>query len=238
MLVRLYIKSGLEKVGQVLRFEEKQSHYLANVLRMRIGDVLYVFDGKSGEYAAKITEINKHGVSAVLLEKTYEMQVSPDVWLLFAPLKKDKTDMVIQKATELGVTQIIPVQTTYTNAEKVRTERFEMQAIEAAEQCRRLDVPKIADCLSLNKILENWNPERTLFFLDERGGGQKIYEAMANSNKAAVLVGPEGGFSKEEAEKLRRLSFVKSVSLGKRILRAETAAIAALACWQAISGDW
>ena len=173
-----------------------------------------------------------------MTEKVCEMQKSPDIWLLFAPLKKDKTDIVVQKATELGVRKIIPVQTAYTNAEKVRTERFELQAAEAAEQCRRLDIPDISAALSLDKALENWDNERTLFFLDERGLGKKVRETMLNSPKAAVLVGPEGGFSLAEAEKLRKLPFVKSISLGSRILRAETAVIAALSCWQSINGDW
>ena len=238
MLVRLYIKDKLEKNGQIICLDEKQSHYLANVLRLRAGDEFFVFDGSSGEYKAEITDLNKRAVTAVLTEKICEMQKSPDVWLLFAPLKKDKTDIVIQKATELGVRKIIPVQTAYTNAEKVRTERFELQAAEAAEQCRRLDVPDISAALSLDKALENWDNERTLFFLDERGLGKKVCETMLNSPKAAVLVGPEGGFSSAEAEKLRKLPFVKSISLGSRILRAETAVIAALSCWQSINGDW
>lgn len=238
MLVRLYIKDKLEKKGQIIFLDEKQSHYLVNVLRLRVGDEFFVFDGSSGEYKAEITDLNKRAVTALLTEKVCEMQKSPDIWLLFAPLKKDKTDIVVQKATELGVRKIIPVQTAYTNAEKVRTERFELQAAEAAEQCRRLDIPDISAALSLDKALENWDNERTLFFLDERGLGKKVRETMLNSPKAAVLVGPEGGFSLAEAEKLRKLPFVKSISLGSRILRAETAVIAALSCWQSINGDW
>ncbi len=238
MLVRLYIKDKLEKKGQIICLDEKQSHYLVNVLRLRVGDEFFVFDGSSGEYKAEITDLNKRAVTALLTEKVCEMQKSPDIWLLFAPLKKDKTDIVVQKATELGVRKIIPVQTAYTNAEKVRTERFELQAAEAAEQCRRLDIPDISAALSFDKALENWDNERTLFFLDERGLGKKVRETMLNSPKAAVLVGPEGGFSLAEAEKLRKLPFVKSISLGSRILRAETAVIAALSCWQSINGDW
>lgn len=238
MLVRLYIKDKLEKKGQIICLDKKQSHYLVNVLRLRVGDEFFVFDGSSGEYKAEITDLNKRAVTALLTEKVCEMQKSPDIWLLFAPLKKDKTDIVVQKATELGVRKIIPVQTAYTNAEKVRTERFELQAAEAAEQCRRLDIPDISAALSLDKALENWDNERTLFFLDERGLGKKVRETMLNSPKAAVLVGPEGGFSLAEAEKLRKLPFVKSISLGSRILRAETAVIAALSCWQSINGDW
>lgn len=238
MIVRLYYKENLNGVGQFVEFDEKQSRYLGNVLRLRAGDEIYLFDGKNGEYKAELTEINKKSVRAVLRKKSREMQASPDIWLLFAPLKKDKTDMVLQKAVELGVSRIMPVQTAFTNAEKVRLERYEAQTIEAAEQCRRLDLPEISNVQALDKILENWNAERTLFFLDERGAGGKITEAMPGCKKAAIIIGPEGGFSESEAQKLRSLSFVKSVSLGRRILRAETAAIAALACWQSINGDW
>ncbi len=238
MIVRLYYKESLNDIGQIVEFDEKQSHYLSNVLRLRAGDLVYLFDGKNGEYKAELTEINKKNVRAVLREKSRKMQCSPDIWLLFAPLKKDKTDMVVQKAVELGTSRIIPVQTAFTNAEKVRLERYEAQAIEAAEQCRRLDLPEISKVQTLDKVLENWDADRILFFLDERGAGGKITEAMPECKKAAIIIGPEGGFSESEAQKLRSLPFVKSISLGQRILRAETAAIAALSCWQAINGDW
>lgn len=237
MIVRLFFNNRLE-AGQIICLDEKQSHYLGNVLRLRTGDVFYVFDGQTGEYEAQITEFAKHGATAVIGSKTKEMSLSPDIWLLFAPLKKDKTDMVIQKATELGVRKIIPVRTAFTNAEKVRIERFTAQAVEAAEQCRRLDVPVIEDVQLLPELLKNWDVSRTLLFLDEKGRGRKIIDALSGQNKAAVLIGPEGGFRSDEAQMLEELPFVKSVSLGQRILRAETAAVAALACWQAVNGDW
>lgn len=238
MIVRLYYREKLEKAGQSVELDEKQSHYLSNVLRMGVGDTFLMFDGQSGEYEAKITEVKKKSVTAELLQKTREIGNLPDIWLLFAPLKKDKTDMVIQKATELGVSRIIPVQTAYTNSEKVRLERLKLQAIEAAEQCRRVEIPQIEQAAVLDKVLEKWDKQRILFFLDEKGAGKNIAEVMKNSPKAAIIVGPEGGFSQDEAKKLRAFSFVKTISLGQRILRAETAAIASLSCWQAINGDW
>ena len=174
MLVRLYIKDKLEKKGQIICLDEKQSHYLVNVLRLRVGDEFFVFDGNSGEYKAEITDLNKRAVTALLTEKVCEMQKSPDIWLLFAPLKKDKTDIVVQKATELGVRKIIPVQAAYTNAEKVRTERFELQAAEAAEQCRRLDIPDISAALSFDKALENWDMSGRFSFWTSEVWGKKF----------------------------------------------------------------
>lgn len=238
MIVRLYIKEQLLAMGQNLILDAKQSHYLGNVLRLKERDFFYVFDGLNGEYKAQIIHLNKQNVEIELVEKTREMTNVPDVWLLFAPLKKDKTDIVIQKATELGVQCIIPVRTAYTNTETVRLERFETQAIEAAEQCRRLDVPTIFPIVSMEKVLKDWDTQRTLFFLNERGNGEHILKAMECEKKAAILVGPEGGFSPEEVDKLSSLSFVKNISLGQRILRAETAVISALSCWQAVNGDW
>jgi len=239
MIVRLYVKEKITNTGQVLTLDEKQSHYLGNVLRFANRDTFYAFDGCGGEYKAEFFKLSPQKAQAVIKEKVHEFVSSPDIWLLFAPLKKNNTDMVVQKATELGVSCIIPVITAYTNSGKVRTERFIAQSIEASEQCRRQDVPKINQECRLMELLQRWQPDRTLFFLNEHGKGKPILTAMRDSgNKAAVLVGPEGGFSAEEENLLLSYSFVRPVFLGKRILRAETAAVAALACWQAISGDW
>ncbi len=238
MIIRLYIKEQLSAVGQNLILDAKQSHYLSNVLRLKERDFFYAFDGINGEYKIQITHLNKQNVQVELVEKTREMTKSRDVWLLFAPLKKDKTDIVIQKATELGVRRIVPVRTAYTNAETVRLERYNSQAIEAAEQCRRLDVPTISSVVSLENVLKDWDVQRTLFFLNEKGNGEHILKAMESAKKAAILVGPEGGFSQEEVDNLSALPFVKNISLGQRILRAETAVISALSCWQAVNGDW
>ena len=238
MLVRIFIHSELT-VGSMVVLTEKQCNYVANVLRMKKGESLNLFDGKSGEYKAEITDISKKQCVLKVVSKQGDFQPSPDLWLLFSPLKKDNTDLVIQKATELGVRKIIPVITMRTNAERVRTERFEAQSIEAAEQCRRTDVPEIESPKKLDDLLNGWPDDRTLFFLNERGSGASILEKMReHQGKAAVLIGPEGGFDEDEIKKVLKNPKSCDISLGRRILRAETAVIAALSCWQAVNGDW
>lgn len=236
---RLFAKQKID-TGMLWTPDEGQVHYLLNVLRMKNGDELKVFDGQSGEFIGQICNCGKKCCSIKILQKTREMEICPDLWLLFAPVKKDKTDFIIAGATELGVTKIIPTITQRSISEKIKRERYESQVIEAAEQCRRLDVPQIEEPQSLEKILQNWPHERVLYFMDETGNGGDIQNVFqqANSNIAAILVGPEGGFSEEELQLLRQKSFARGVSMGKRILRAETAVHAALACWQAICGDW
>jgi len=222
-----------------LDLTEEQSHYLINVMKCKIGDNIICCDNKNGEFLLKISSISKKQVSLSLQKKLRDFSPSPDLWLIFAPLKKDKTDFVIEKATELGVRKIIPTITEYTITNKIRKDRFVAQSIEAAEQSRRLDLPEIEDICPLHKLLENWDTSRTLYFMDETLNGTNPCETFAKKeHKAAVLCGPEGGFSDEEAKLLRSKSFVKSVNLGPRILRAETAVVAALTCWQALCGDW
>lgn len=238
MLVRMHIPFLLSDDSKV-SVNEKQSNYLINVLRMKKGDFLQIFDGKSGEYAAEIAEAEKKKCVLNVHKKVQNFQLSPDIWLLFAPLKKDCTDMIIQKATELGARKIMPIITRRTNSEKVRIERFTAQSIEAAEQCRRTDIPEICAPQKLEDVLQNWPDDRTLFFLNERGNGENILHKMqANPGKAAILIGPEGGFNEDEIKKVLENQKVCDIFLGKRILRAETAAIAALSCWQAVNGDW
>ena len=219
---------------------DAQSHYLLNVLRLKIGDEIKVFDGQNGEYVGKIVSNYKKNCTVKFLQKVRDMKYCPDLWLLFAPVKKDKTDFIIAGATELGVSKIIPTLTKRTITERIKTERYEAQVIEACEQCRRLDVPQISTPQSLEKILETWSQDRILYFMDETGNGGDIQTVFKNAStaKAAILVGPEGGFSDEELQLLRQKNFAKAVSLGERILRAETAVHAALSCWQAICGDW
>lgn len=219
---------------------DAQSHYLLNVLRLKIGDEIKVFDGQNGEYVGKIVSLSKKNCTVKILQKVRDMKYCPDLWLLFAPVKKDKTDFIIAGATELGVSKIIPTLTKRTITERIKTERYEAQVIEACEQCRRLDIPQISDPQSLEKILETWSQDRILYFMDETGNGGDIQTVFKNAStaKAAILVGPEGGFSDEELQLLRQKNFAKAVSLGERILRAETAVHAALSCWQAICGDW
>lgn len=238
--IRLYANSPLS-IGMEWVPDTGQIHYLLNVLRMENGDELKLFDNQSGEYIGVISQISKKSCVIHILDKTREMERSPDLWLLFAPIKKDKTDFIISGATELGVRKIIPVITKRTISERVKKERFEAQVIEASEQSRRLDVPEITEAYTLEKILKEWPQNRILYFMDESGQGGIIADIFGKADKqqsAAILVGPEGGFSDEELKTLRGLSFACGVSMGKRILRAETAVQAALSCWQALCGDW
>ena len=236
---RLFINENLT-LGGVYTLAPAQTHYLLNVLRLNLHDEVKVFDGKNGEFLAQISAAGKKETQITIREKIREMSFSPDVWLLFAPVKKDKTDLIIAGATELGVSKILPTITRRTICERVKTERFQAQVIEAAEQCRRLDVPEVRPAVTLENVLKNWPKDRTLFFMDETGNGQNVLKTFAadKNSASALLVGPEGGFAEEELNLLRKLDFAKAVSLGKRILRAETAALAALACWQACRGDW
>lgn len=238
MLVRIYTNKLLSE-NTLICLEDKQHNYISNVLRMKIGDVLNVFDGQTGEYTAEITEINKKKCFLRIEQKIKELSLSPDIWLLFSPLKKDNTDIIIQKATELGVRKIIPIITRYTNSEKIRLERFAAQSIEASEQCRRTDIVEISPPQKFENVLKEWPDDRTLFFLNERGSGENIIKKMqTHTGKAAVLIGPEGGFCEDEIKKVLENPKVCDISLGKRILRAETAVISALSCWQAVNGDW
>lgn len=237
--IRLYVKSNLSEQTNVI-LPEAQSHYLINVMRCEQGSRICCFDGISGEYAMEIAVADKKNTMLTVKEKIRDIEIKKDIWLLFAPLKKDKTDFVIEKAVELGVSRIIPVITARTNSERIKIERYRAQAIEASEQCERLTVPEIDDPIHLKKLLEKWDEKRTLFFMDEHRQGKTAREAFSlnKSEKTAVLIGPEGGFDDDETQKLNSCNFVKNVNLGPRILRAETAAIASLAVWQAISGDW
>jgi len=236
--IRLYVPQKL-RVGQTVVLETAQSHYLFNVMKLKIGDKISCFDNQSGEYDCEISEINKKTTLLQITNCTQKFEASPDVWLLFAPVKKDNTDFIIQKATELGVRKIVPVMTRYTTAERIKKERFEAQAIEAAEQCRRTDIPEIANSLKFEELLAHWDKKRVLYFMDETLNGRPVKEVFSTGSiPCAILVGPEGGFSVTELEQLRALPFAKGVSLGRRILRAETAVAAALSCWQALSGDW
>ena len=237
--IRLYIDSDLI-LSCPCELNAKASHYLCNVMRCKEGDVISCFNERNGEFLSKIIKIDKKNSLIEPQQLIKNNENIPDLWILFAPLKKDNTDFVIEKATELGVTKIIPVITQFTNTEKIKDERLLSQAIEAAEQCERLSVPKIEKISKLKDILNNWDNNRTIFFMNERKGTQKIAEAFCkNRNKyAAILVGPEGGFSEEEKKFIETFPFVESVSMGPRILRAETAVISALSVWQSCNGDW
>ena len=236
--IRLFVYQTLFSGGRIV-LEEKASHYLNTVMRCAVGESIKCFNAADGEFWAEIKEIDKKRTVIEIKEQQRLPVAEPDIWLIFAPLKKDKTDFVIEKAVELGVAKIIPVMTARTNNARIKIERFESQATEAAEQCGRLSVPDIEKQITLKELIKKWDVSRTLFFMDERRQGVPAVEVFKNSSqKVALLIGPEGGFDEEEKNLLDKYSFVKNVSLGPRILRAETAATAALSVWQAVAGDW
>ena len=233
-LPRLYLRQALD-IGASLQLDAGQANYLGNVLRLCAGANLLVFDGSSGEWLARIAEAGKKRMTLVVESKTREAESIPDVWLAFAPVKRAQTDWLVEKATELGAARLIPVMTRRTVAERVRTDRLESIAIEAAEQCGRTRVPDVAEPLPLRRFVEELDPSRHLYFADENGG-EPLLDTFAGG-PAAILIGPEGGFTEDERAFVRGAG-AAAISLGPRILRAETAALAALAAFMTLAGDW
>ncbi|WP_068108844.1 16S rRNA (uracil(1498)-N(3))-methyltransferase [Tropicimonas marinistellae] len=234
--VRLYVEQSLAE-GQSVSLTREQAHYLFGVMRLGPGDDLRVFDGVSGEYRAEISVAGKRGGSLHCIEKTRPLQVPPDLWLLFAPIKKARTDFIVEKAAEMGAARICPVQTAFTNSERIRRDRLQAHAIEAAEQCGGTFVPEVAEMQRLERVLAEWPVERRLMFCDEARVG--ACDALTGKRGPwAILIGPEGGFSDTERAQLEALPQAVAVSLGPRILRADTAAVAAMTLWQSSLGDW
>ena len=233
-LPRLFVARALGE-GLDLDLDARQANYLGNVLRLGTGAELLVFDGVSGEWLARIAETGKKRMILVVESMTREPESIPDVWLAFAPVKRSQTDWLVEKATELGAARLIPVMTQRTIAERVRLDRLESIAIEAAEQCGRTRVPQIAEPLPLRRLIDELDPSRHLYFADENGGDPLA--ATVSEGPAAILVGPEGGFTDEERALIRGAG-AAAISLGPRILRAETAALAALAAFMTVAGDW
>ena len=234
-LPRLFVRAALG-VGAMVELDAAQANYLGNVMRLGTGAELLVFDGSSGEWLARVSESGKKRMTLAVECKTHEPETIPDVWLAFAPVKRTQTDWLVEKATELGVARLIPVMTQRTVPERVKLERLEAIAIEATEQCGRTRLPEIAKPIQLSKFLAERDAARTLYFADE-GGGEPVSGAF-KAVSALILIGPEGGFTDEERSAVRAASNMVPVSLGPRILRAETAALAALASYMAIAGDW
>ena len=213
-----------------------QANYLGNVMRLNQGSELLLFDGSSGEWLARISDVGKKRMTLTVERRTREAESVPDVWLGFAPVKRAQTDWLVEKATELGVAKLAPVMTQRTVAERVRLDRFEAIAIEAAEQCGRTLLPDIAEPVTLSQLLANRDVTRTLYFADETGG-EPVAQAL-KPGPALLLIGPEGGFTGEERAAVRAAENAIAISLGPRILRAETAALASLASFMALAGDW
>jgi len=240
--IRLFVDHPLG-VGQTVPVARDQAHYLFGVMRLSVGAGVLLFNGQSGEWLARVTEAGKRGGVLTCEVQTKPLQMPPDLWLLFAPIKKARTDFIVEKAAEMGAARIIPVQTAFTNAERIRQDRLQAHAIEAAEQCGGTYVPQVADLTRLDRILADWPEGRQLMFCDEAlaQDGSAALPGLDRTDPPApwaILIGPEGGFSPAERTRLRALRFAHPVRLGPRILRADTAAVAAMTLWQQALGDW
>lgn len=234
--IRLHVDHPLAK-GQAVPLSPDQAHYLTGVMRLAVGDPVLLFNGRDGEWRAVLAVAAKRGAIVTCDDQTRPQAMPPDLWLLFAPIKKARTDFIVEKAVELGVSRILPVQTRHTNSERIRQDRLQAHAVEAAEQCGATYVPEVADLAPLDRVLRDWQENRRLYWCDEAAVGQPA-KIAPSQGPAAILIGPEGGFSAEEAARLRARRDVTPLSLGPRILRADTAAVAAITLWQAASGDW
>ena len=235
--IRLYVDQPLAP-GQPVALGEDASNYLFNVMRLVKGAGILVFNNTDGEWLAEIEQAGKRqGIARATLQTRPRLPL-PDLWLVFAPIKKVRLDFLVEKAVEMGAARLVPVQTRFTNAERLRPEKLRAHVIEAAEQCEATCLPDLAELQLLERLLSHWPQGRRLFWADEGLAGRAAMLQAEKGTPSAILIGPEGGFSPEERSRLRSLPFVTPISLGPRILRAETAALAALTLWQATSGDW
>lgn len=236
---RLYVGEPLS-AGATVGLDHERAHYLRHVLRLDRGDRVALFNGRDGEWGARIDGFGKGWCSLAVESRRRPQAPEPDLWLLFAPIKRARIDFVAEKAAELGASLVWPVLTRHTDVARVNVDRLRANAIEAAEQCERLTVPELREPARLDQAMRDWPAERVILLCAEAGPARPIASAVAElaPGPAAILTGPEGGFAKDELDGLLKLPFVVPVGLGPRILRADTAALAALACWQALAGDW
>ncbi|MGB8813005.1 MAG: 16S rRNA (uracil(1498)-N(3))-methyltransferase [Paracoccaceae bacterium] len=238
--IRLYVDQPLG-LGQPVPLNADQAHYLFAVMRLGVGAAVLLFNGRDGEWRALVAEAGKRGGIMVCEAQTRPLQMPPDLWLLFAPIKKARTDFIVEKATEMGAARILPVQTQHTNAERLKQDRLQAHAVEAAEQCGGTFVPEVCELVSLDKLLAGWDMARRILWCNEHLVGlSAALTGVIDSRGSpwAILIGPEGGFSDRERAKLAAMPCVVQASLGPRILRADTAAVAALTLWQSVLGDW
>jgi 16S rRNA (uracil1498-N3)-methyltransferase len=238
---RLFVRSRLTAGAQV-ELDRGQINYLVNVLRLEAGDAIAVFNGVDGEWRAALTERGRRNWILTAETLTREQDQRPDLYYLFAPLKHGRLDYMVQKAVEMGAGLMMPVLTQHTQVGRPNLERMEANAIEAAEQCGLMSIPQIDEPIPLSQLIDAWpsvEPQRRIIYSDEAAAGDPIETLRGLAgDRFAVLVGPEGGFSEEERARLRSRPFVTPISLGPRVLRADTAAVAALALVQAVLGDW
>lgn len=240
--IRLYIDAALS-AGQSVPLSREQAHYLFGVMRLSVGAQILLFDGMNGEFLADVVEAGKRGGTLMVREQTRPLQMPPDLWLLFAPIKKARTDFIVEKATEMGAARIVPVQTEFTNSGRIQRDRLQAHAVEATEQCGGTFVPPVDEMKRLDRVLADWDDSRQIMFCDEATADEPAmtFEGGAYSKDAgpwAILIGPEGGFSPRERDRLRTMDCAHVAQLGPRILRADTAAVAALTLWQRALGDW
>ena len=235
--IRLFVDQPLGQ-GQAVALGPDQAHYLFSVMRLQPGAGVLLFNGRDGEWLALVEQAAKRGGILRCDAQTATLRPAPDLWLLFAPIKKARTDFIVEKATEMGAARILPVQTRHTNSERIRQDRLQAHAVEAAEQCGGTTVPEVVELQPLDRVLANWPADRRILWADEAIAG--AHETLAGQPRGpwAILIGPEGGFAEEERRRLRAMEQVVPVALGPRILRADTAAVAALTLWQAVLGDW
>jgi 16S rRNA (uracil1498-N3)-methyltransferase len=233
---RLFVEEELA-LGRELRIDGGQAHYLLSVMRVKAGDPLRLFDDKTGEWLALARHLGKRDLIVEITGHLGEREAVPDLWLCAAPIKKGRVDWLVEKACELGVARVVPVLTRRTVVDRLNLDRLRAHMIEAAEQCGRTALPALAEPVKLAALLKAWPAERALYFADEAGGLPAL-EAMRKPGPAAILIGPEGGFDDAEREAIRALPQAVGIALGPRILRADTAAAAAVALWMGVAGDW
>ena len=242
-IIRLYVDHDLTK-GATSDLDRQQAHYIRHVMRLSAGDTVNLFNGRDGEWHSVLAVTGRAQASVTPEQRVRDQNAGPDLWLAFAPVKRARIDLIAEKATELGVAAIIPTMTENTSVSRVNLDRLRANSIEAAEQCGRLTLPDIRKPVDLENLLDVWPPGRRLMVCDETGGGEPAIDALIHKNGTAessawgILTGPEGGFSRSELDLLSKNPIVTRIGLGPRILRADTAAIAALVCWQAVLGDW
>ena len=235
---RLFIEKQISQ-NLMIYIKEKQHHFLKNVLRVKLNDVINVFDGITGEWRSKVISISKDKTALKIEKKIRELETQPDIWLIFAPIKLFRLNIIIQKAVELGVSKFVPCKTKFSNFDKLNYTNLELNAIEAAQQCERIDIPKIEKIINLDAIIKELPNDRAIVFCDESDTNlPSIYDEVRlnlnNYSKWSVIIGPEGGFSNEERELIKKQKNVLRVTLGSRILRSDTAAISSLFCIQSL----
>ena len=237
--IRLYVDHPLG-AGQSLTLDKAQAHYLFGVMRLSVGAAVLVFNGRDGEWRADVTQAGKRGGELTCASQTKPLQMPPDLWLVFAPIKKARTDFIVEKAAEMGASRIVPVMTAFTNSGRIQRDRLQAHAVEAAEQCGGTFVPEVAEAVKLDRLLDGWDTSRQLMFCDEALAGEAATLPAGDVAKGpwAIIIGPEGGFSDKERARLHKLDYAHPVTLGPRILRADTAAVAAMTLWQDRMGDW